>query len=58
MADALRDRHVIERKLGRGRLAPVHIARDLKYDRPAGPAFYYDAELGLCTAISNRGTPC
>jgi hypothetical protein len=45
MADTLRDRYVIERKLGRRHLAPVHVARDLKRDRPAGPAFDYDAEL-------------
>jgi serine/threonine protein kinase/tetratricopeptide (TPR) repeat protein len=34
LADALRDRYVIERELGRGGMATVYLARDLKHDRP------------------------
>jgi eukaryotic-like serine/threonine-protein kinase len=33
LADALRDRYVIERELGRGGMATVYLARDLKHDR-------------------------
>jgi TolB-like protein/tRNA A-37 threonylcarbamoyl transferase component Bud32/Tfp pilus assembly protein PilF len=32
-ADALRDRYLIERELGRGGMATVYLARDLKHDR-------------------------
>src|SRR6187401_3104301 len=33
LADALRDRYVIERELGRGGMATVYLAHDLKHDR-------------------------
>ena len=33
LAEALRDRYVIERELGRGGMATVYLARDLKHDR-------------------------
>src|SRR5688572_24605870 len=33
-ADALRDRYALERELGRGGMATVHLARDLRHDRP------------------------
>ena len=32
-ADAIRDRYVIERELGRGGMATVYLAQDLKHDR-------------------------
>jgi serine/threonine-protein kinase len=34
LADALRDRYLLERELGRGGMATVYLARDLKHDRP------------------------
>jgi TolB-like protein/tetratricopeptide (TPR) repeat protein len=34
LAEALRDRYVIERELGRGGMATVYLARDLKHSRP------------------------
>jgi eukaryotic-like serine/threonine-protein kinase len=34
LSDALRDRYVIERELGRGGMATVYLARDLKHGRP------------------------
>ena len=33
LADALRERYVVERELGRGGMATVYLARDLKHDR-------------------------
>src|SRR5215216_270783 len=33
LADALRDRYVLERELGRGGMATVYLARDLRHDR-------------------------
>jgi eukaryotic-like serine/threonine-protein kinase len=33
LAAALRDRYTIERELGRGGMAIVYLARDLKHDR-------------------------
>ena len=33
LADALRDRYLLERQLGRGGMATVYLARDLKHDR-------------------------
>src|SRR5713226_5354014 len=33
-AEALRDRYVLERELGRGGMATVYLARDLKHGRP------------------------
>jgi eukaryotic-like serine/threonine-protein kinase len=34
LADALRDRYQLDRELGRGGMATVYLARDLKHDRP------------------------
>ncbi|HEX6104746.1 MAG TPA: protein kinase [Gemmatimonadales bacterium] len=34
MTEALRDRYTIERELGRGGMATVYLARDLRHDRP------------------------
>jgi len=34
LAEALRDRYVLERELGRGGMATVFLAQDLKHDRP------------------------
>jgi hypothetical protein len=34
LADALQDRYVLERELGRGGMATVYLARDLRHDRP------------------------
>ncbi|HEY6948710.1 MAG TPA: serine/threonine-protein kinase, partial [Gemmatimonadales bacterium] len=34
LAAALRERYVLERELGRGGMATVYLARDLKHDRP------------------------
>lgn len=34
LVEALRDRYTIERELGRGGMATVYLARDLKHDRP------------------------
>jgi serine/threonine protein kinase/tetratricopeptide (TPR) repeat protein len=34
LAEALRDRYVLERELGRGGMAMVYLAHDLKHDRP------------------------
>ena len=34
LADALRDRYVLERELGRGGMATVYLAHDVKHDRP------------------------
>ena len=33
LSEALRDRYLLERELGRGGMATVHLARDLKHDR-------------------------
>ncbi len=34
LTDALRDRYVIERELGRGGMATVYLAQDVRHDRP------------------------
>src|SRR5512146_2305445 len=34
LAAALRDRYVVERELGRGGMATVYLAQDLRHDRP------------------------
>jgi TolB-like protein len=34
LAEALRDRYLLQRELGRGGMATVYLARDLKHDRP------------------------
>jgi len=34
LAAGLRDRYVLERELGRGGMATVFLARDLRHDRP------------------------
>ena len=39
LADALRDRYVLERELGRGGMATVYLARDLRHDRPVAIKF-------------------
>ncbi len=36
LADALRDRYVIERELGRGGMATVYLAHDVQHGRPVG----------------------
>ncbi len=36
LADALRDRYVIERELGRGGMATVYLAHDVEHGRPVG----------------------
>jgi hypothetical protein len=33
LRDALRDRYLLERELGRGGMATVYLARDLRHDR-------------------------
>ena len=33
-AESLRERYVLERELGRGGMAVVYLARDVKHDRP------------------------
>ena len=33
--ESLRDRYVLERDLGRGGMAVVYLARDVKHDRPS-----------------------
>ena len=33
LADALRDRYLLERQLGRGGMATVYLVQDLKHDR-------------------------
>src|SRR3989442_1875736 len=34
LAEALQDRYAFERELGRGGMATVYLARDLRHDRP------------------------
>src|SRR3954462_726257 len=34
LAEALRDRYTLERELGRGGMATVYLAHDLRHDRP------------------------
>ncbi|HEY5908305.1 MAG TPA: protein kinase, partial [Vicinamibacteria bacterium] len=34
LQEALRDRYALERELGRGGMATVYLARDLRHDRP------------------------
>lgn len=34
LLDALQDRYLLERELGRGGMATVYLARDLKHGRP------------------------
>jgi serine/threonine-protein kinase len=34
LADALRDRYVLDRELGRGGMATVYLAHDVRHDRP------------------------
>ena len=34
LTDALRDRYILERELGRGGMAMVYLARDLRHARP------------------------
>jgi serine/threonine protein kinase len=34
LENALKDRYILERKLGRGGMATVYLARDIKHDRP------------------------
>ena len=49
LTDALRDRYVLERELGRGGMATVYLAQDLRHDRPVAIKFLRTevaAELG------------
>jgi len=34
LQDALADRYTLDRELGRGRMAVVYLAHDLRHDRP------------------------
>jgi serine/threonine protein kinase len=34
LAEALNDRYVLQRELGRGGMATVYLAHDLRHDRP------------------------
>ena len=66
LADALRGRYVVERELGRGGMATVFLAHDLKHDRPValkvllpelaatvGPE-RFEREIKLAAASSTR----
>ena len=44
LADALRDRYVLERELGRGGMATVYLAHDLKHDRPVALKVLYPGQ--------------
>jgi eukaryotic-like serine/threonine-protein kinase len=46
LADALKDRYVLERELGRGGMATVYLAHDLRHDRPVALKVLH-AELAL-----------
>ncbi|HUQ14490.1 MAG TPA: protein kinase [Gemmatimonadales bacterium] len=65
LAEALRDRYTLERELGRGGMATVYLARDLKHDRPValkvmhpelaatlGPARFL-REIRLCARLQH-----
>ena len=65
LAEALRDRYTIEHELGRGGMATVYLARDLKHDRPValkvmrpelaatlGPARFL-REIRLCARLQH-----
>jgi eukaryotic-like serine/threonine-protein kinase len=50
LTDALRDRYVLEREIGRGGMATVYLAQDLKHDRAVALKFFRPeaaAELGI-----------
>jgi hypothetical protein len=53
LADALRDRYVVERELGRGGMATVYLARDLKHDRLVALKV-----LGASPSPTSRCTTC
>ena len=65
LAEALRDRYTLERELGRGGMATVYLAHDLKHDRPValkvmhperaatlGPARFL-REIRLCARLQH-----
>jgi serine/threonine-protein kinase len=37
LAEALRDRYVLQRELGHGGMATVYLARDVRHDRHVAP---------------------
>jgi serine/threonine-protein kinase len=50
LTDALRDRYVLEREIGRGGMATVYLAQDRKHDRAVAIKFFQPeaaAELGI-----------
>ena len=54
LADALRDRYRLERELGKGGMATVYLARDLKHDRDVALKVLRPLQ-GLCGLELGRG---
>jgi hypothetical protein len=50
---ALRDRYLLERELGRGGMAMVYLARDLKHDRGSPPA-WTTRTSSRCTILARQ----